>query len=206
MNKDWTGNGNSVFKAIGASNHTDDEREPDDFYATSPRAIDELLKYQDLQLPGKIWEPSCGTGCLSDRLKQHGYDVVSTDLIDRGYGTGGVDFFNVHEMPDGVKCILTNPPYKFATPYVTHSLELLPDGGILCLFLKTTFAEGKERYIKIFSSTPPVYILQCTERILCARNADFDRQARNGTAVSYAWWIWRRGYHGKTVLDWINHP
>ena len=40
---DWVGNGNSVYKTLGASNHTDKEREKDDYYATDPIAIDKLL-------------------------------------------------------------------------------------------------------------------------------------------------------------------
>ena len=32
MSKDWTGNRNSVFKTLGASNHTDKERQNEDFY------------------------------------------------------------------------------------------------------------------------------------------------------------------------------
>ena len=43
-NKDWTGNSNSVWKTLGASNHTNEEREPNEFYATSPIAIDLLAK------------------------------------------------------------------------------------------------------------------------------------------------------------------
>ena len=41
--KDWTGNKNSIFKTLGASNHTDKERENDDYYATDPIAIDVLI-------------------------------------------------------------------------------------------------------------------------------------------------------------------
>jgi len=35
MNKDWTGNNASLYRIMGASNHSDTEREKDDFYATS---------------------------------------------------------------------------------------------------------------------------------------------------------------------------
>ena len=110
-------------------------------------------------------------------------------------------------MPAGCAAIITNPPYKYATEYVLHALRLLPTDGLLCLFLKTTFAEGKERYLRIFSQQPPQYVLQCSERVLCAKNGEFDyMQAHGGSAVSYAWWIWRKGYQGSTTLDWINHP
>ena len=40
---DWTGNHRSIYSTIGASNHTDKEREVDDFYATDPVAIDLLI-------------------------------------------------------------------------------------------------------------------------------------------------------------------
>lgn len=206
MAKDWTGNGNSIFKTLGASNHTDNQRESDDFYATSPKAIDILFGYPDITIPKSIWEPSCGSGCMSKRMEQHGCRVISTDLVDRGYGIGGVNFFEQTKMPDGCTAIITNPPYKFATEYVLHALRLLPENGILCLFLKTTFAEGKERYCKIFGRQRPKYVLQCSERILCAKNAEFDyMESHGGSAVSYAWWVWRKGYKGPTILDWINH-
>lgn len=153
MNKDWTGDGNSIFKMLGASNHTDKEREKHDFYATSPEAIDLLKKKIDL--PKQILEPACGSGCLSERLVELGHEVKSYDLIDRGYGEVQ-DFFTMTEPPfEGDFAIVTNPPYKIVTPWVLHCLELVPEGSLVCLFLKTTFLESKGRYEKIFSNYPP---------------------------------------------------
>lgn len=86
-NKDWTGNYNSIFKTIGSSAHSDGEREKNDYYATDPKAIDKLL---EVETPfSVIWECACGEGHLSERLKQYGYTVYSSDLINRGYGRGG---------------------------------------------------------------------------------------------------------------------
>ena len=49
--------------------------------------------------------------------------------------------------------------------------------------------------------------LQCSERVLCAKNAEFDKMREaGGSAVSYAWFVWRKGWRGDTHLDWINHP
>lgn len=33
-----------------------------------------------------VWECACGEGHISKVLESHGYDVVSTDLVYRGYG------------------------------------------------------------------------------------------------------------------------
>lgn len=132
MTKDWNGNGKSTFITIGASNHTDKERERHDFYATSPEAIDKLVR--NFSLPKKIWECACGNGCLSERLIEFGHNVVSTDLIDRGYG-GVHDFFKTDAMPDGCECILTNPPYKYALEFIEHALTLLPERGLCVMFV-----------------------------------------------------------------------
>lgn len=90
-----------------------------------------------------MWEVACGEGHLSERLKEYGHEVYSTDLIDRGYGVGGIDFLECPVKWDGD--ILTNPPYKFAQQFVEHSLELINDGSKVFMFLKLQFLEGKAR-------------------------------------------------------------
>lgn len=42
--KDWTGNKMSTFAALGASNHSEKERHPNDYYATDPKAMELLLE------------------------------------------------------------------------------------------------------------------------------------------------------------------
>ena len=80
-NKDWIGNSNSIYKTLGASNHTDKERENNDFYATEPKAADLLLEQESFN--HNIWECACGEGHLSERFIAAGYNVWSTDLIYR---------------------------------------------------------------------------------------------------------------------------
>lgn len=198
--RDWIGDGNSVFKTLGASNHSKSDRHSEDYYATDPKAIDALIKVYNL--PNQIWECACGEGHLAKRLTELGYDVVSTDLVDRGYGIGGVDF--LCEMDNrGCDCILTNPPYKCAADFVLHALDIIPAGGVVVMFLKTTFLEGQMRYNKLFSKYPPRYIFQFVKRILCALNGDFEKQREIGSAVSYCWMIWEKGYKGETIIKWI---
>lgn len=154
MSKDWTGSGASPFRIMGASNHSDTERAEDDFYATDPKAIDALA--EKWEIPNTILEPACGSGHLAIRLEQLGHHVIATDKVDRGYG-GVRDFFSYTTMPEGCECIITNPPYKFATEFVEHSLRLLPDYGWCAMFVKTTFLEGQKRFKTIFSHYPPPY-------------------------------------------------
>ena len=65
-NKDWRGGRASVFKTLGASNHTDHERAHGDYYATEPKATEWLLKLEKFN--GPILEPACGEGHISKVL------------------------------------------------------------------------------------------------------------------------------------------
>lgn len=201
MNKDWNGNVNSIYKTLGASNHTDKEREEHDFYATSSIAVDKLYATGELTCKN-IWECACGEGDLSKRLEDFGYAVKSTDLIDRGYGESGVDFLAQTEVFNGD--ILTNPPYKYAMDFALKGLDLVEGGHKVFMFLKLTFLEGKKRFDELFSKYPPKKIYVFSQRVLCAKNGDFEgMKAGGGSAVAYAWYVWEKGYTGDTVVKWI---
>lgn len=197
--KDWNGNGNSIYVTLGASNHTEKQREVNDYYATEPKALELLLDIE--KFSHHVWKCACGEGHLSKVLESRGYDVYSTDLIDRGYGTGNVDF---------LKCactvadtdIITNPPYKYALEFAEHALELLQPGRKLALFLKLQFLEGKKRR-KLFNKYPPKVVYVSSSRLNCAMNGDFERYPSNN-AICYAWFIWEKGYTGDTVIKWFN--
>ena len=197
-NKDWTGNQTSIYKTLGASSHTEKDREENDFYATEPKAIDLLCEVEKFN--EWILEPACGQGHLSKRLIENGYQVYSSDLIDRGYGIQ-YDFF---ETSSWYGDIITNPPYKFAKEFIEKSLSIIPNGNKVAMFLKLQFMEGKSRK-ELFKYNPPKTIYVSSSRLLCAKNADFDGMiAGGGSAVAYAWYIWEKGYTGKTVVEWIN--
>lgn len=146
-----------------------------------------------------VWEIACGEGHLSKVLERHGYNVKSTDLIDRGFGVGGVDFLEQTEIFDGD--IITNPPYKMAQQFVEKSLELIPEGNRVAMFLKVQFLEGKARK-KMFAKYPPKIVYISSSRIKCAKNGEFDKIG--SSAVAYAWYIWEKGYKGEPIIRWIN--
>ena len=74
------------------------------------------------RLPLRVWDPCCGRGDISTVLKRSGRDVVSTDLIDRGYGEGDRDFL-LQRIPLA-RAIVTNPPFKGAEAFLRHAAEL----------------------------------------------------------------------------------
>ena len=201
MSKDWTGNGNSVFKALAASNHSTTERQPEDYYATEPRAAELLLENESFD--GPIWECACGEKHLSNVFTNWGgCDVRSSDLYDR-CGNEVFDFLSVENAHwDGN--IITNPPYKFALDFVYKALQIVPDGKKVCMFLKIQFLEGKARR-ELFRSHPPKVVYVSSSRLLCAPNGDFEHATKNGgSAVAYAWFVWEKGFKGDTIVKWIN--
>lgn len=206
--KDWTGGSRSVWSTNGASNHAAGEREPNDYYATDPTAIDKLLAAE--RPHPFIWECAAGGGHLANRLKEHGFKVYASDILDRGYPLDvKLDFLTAtwFDIPRGGAAlfdILTNPPYKYAKEFVLKALELLPEGGRCYMFLKLTFLEGKARRREIFDRTPPRRLYVFSDRMLCAKNGDFEKMRETtGWAVAYGWYVWERGYRGETVIKWI---
>jgi hypothetical protein len=193
--KDWTGNSKTTFVQLGASSHSAEEREENDYYATDPSAIDDLLKVETFNKD--IWECACGEGHLSKRLKEYGYKVYSTDLIDRGYQDELVDFLCSEKEFDGD--IITNPPYKYCSEFILKALDSIPEGNKVAMFLKLQTLEGQDRYKKIFSKYPPKTVYVYSKRKECAKNGKFG----NSSAVCYAWFVWVKGYQGDTVLKWI---
>ena len=200
--KDWTGNRKSIYTTLGASNHTEKERETNDYYATDPVAVKVLLEEGNVKLSPVVWECACGEGHLSEELKKHGYIVHSTDLIDRGYGAGGVDFLQWQGTFHGD--IITNPPYSMAEQFVRHALDIIDDGRKVFMFLKIQFLEGKSRR-KLFDLKELKTVYVSSSRILCAKNAQFEAvKAGGGSAVAYAWYEWEKGFNGDPVIKWIN--
>lgn len=182
------------------------ERQVDDFYATNPKALE--LFYKKFNEDGnkisvKVWEPSCGMGHLSKVLEGYGHDVLSTDLVNRGYGEGAINFlddvkFHAKDFWEGD--ILTNPPFKLAEEFVEKGMARLFEGRYLYLFLKIQFLEGQKRK-ELFKKYPPKFIYCHSSRQLCCKDAEFEKYT--ATTQFYAWYVWEKGFTGDTIIRWI---
>lgn len=197
--KDWTGNSKSIYTTMGASNHSNKERQNEDYYATEPKATQLLLEVE--QFSPVIWECACGGGHLAQVLKNNGYEVIATDLIYRGYGDKESLNFLEETLDEFEGDIITNPPYKYALEFVQKALDSVQVGRKVAMFLKLQFLEGKARK-QFFLENPPKVVYVSSSRLNCAMNGDFDKY--ESSAIAYAWFVWEKGFKGDPIIKWIN--
>ena len=171
------------------------DRKSNDFYATPAWVTEALLRHVTLR--GSVWEPCCGTGAMSQVLSAHGYDVVSSDIADHGFGTPGIDFFACRTMPDGCRSLVTNPPYgntglhkaqersaSAMLDFVRHGMSLAESvQGQLALLVRFQWIAGK-RAAALMSSGRLVAVVALTRRI-----SWFEMGERTNAAQHHHAWI-----------------
>jgi hypothetical protein len=181
-----------------SSAQTDDpvNRHPEDFYPTWPAATRALLSVE--RFDGAIWEPACGTGDMSRVLESAGYDVISTDLIDRGYGEGGRDF--LMEWSPLAPNIVTNPPFRWAIEFTDRALQLTT--GKVALFLRLAFLEGEKRG-RWFPETPLARVWIMSRRVPMQRGR-IHEEGDGGGVIAFAWFVWDHAHSGPPALGWLD--
>ena len=152
-----------------------------------------------------IWEPACGEGHISEVLLQNGFDVLSTDIVNRGYKGQRIeiDFLKANlfsDLSENCMDIITNPPYSQAKEFIQKALDISTPGTKIAMFLKLTFLEGQARR-KLFEENPPKIVYVFSKRVKCAKNGNFENIS--SSAVAYAWFIWVKGFRGEPVIRWI---
>jgi len=186
--------------SIVGSSRANGDREENDFYPTPSYAVEELLKREVFN--GNIWECACGEGDISEVFKNKGYEVKSTDLIYRNYGSGGVNFLDDGMFSDLKEQdnIVTNPPFNLALEFVLQSKKLVKNK--VAMFLKTVFLESDKRFDMFQDKDFPLKtVYQFSKRVSLYKGGV---KMKNSGMVAYAWFVWERGYIGKPSIEWIN--
>lgn len=90
---------------------------------------------------------------MSEVLKKHGYDVLSTDIVDRGYGEiRSLDFLDDGAVKNfETDNIITNPPFKVAKPFVEQALRR--SSKKVAILERLAFLESIDRY-SLFKNQP----------------------------------------------------
>lgn len=173
-----------------------ENRQKDDFYPTPREGTEALLAVE--KFDGPIWEPACGDGAICKPLIDAGYDVVASDLVDRGYGQTGVDF--LMEWQPRAPNIITNPPFKMAQEFALKSLDLTT--GKVAMLLRLAWLEGIERRDTIFRATPLARVHIFSKRLAILRNGEA-WEGGGGGMIAFAWFVWEHGYTDQPRLNWL---
>lgn len=171
-------------------------REKDDWHPTPPEGTRALLSVE--KFDGPIWEPACGDGAISKILEEAGHRVISTDLVNRGYGTPRVDF--LMERVSLAPNIVTNPPFKYVEPFIAKALELSTQKVVM--LARLALLEGARRKV-MFESTPLARVWVFSKRLAIPRSGEVWR-SKQGGMVAFAWFVFEHGHEGPPTLGWIN--
>lgn len=170
-------------------------RRGDDFYPSPPEAVHALCDVE--RFVGPIWEPACGDGAISKVLERRGYEVVSTDLVERGYGQGRIDF--LMERRPLAPNIVTNPPFKNAQAFAERALDL--SAGKVAFLLRLVWLAGRSRG-EMFAASPPARVWVFSGRLPMMHRHDYEGP-KSSSAIDFAWFVWDRGHTGKPELGWL---
>jgi hypothetical protein len=169
------------MKALNLANaSTTSARRDLDFYPTPPDVTHALMEFLDFPL-ATVWEPACGDGAMSEVLKNYADNVISTDLRDTGYGSGGVNFLTERRECDA---IITNPPFNISEAFIRHAV---PQADVVAMVLKSQYWHARKR-AALFAELPPAWVLPLTWR------PDFMGGERGGApTMEVHWTVWIRG-------------
>ena len=147
-----------------------------EFYPTPPEATRALLSAETFD--GSIWEPACGTGWISKELIAAGYEVVSTDLVDYGYGEPGRDFLAETQRPGlSISSPILLTDEGLADAFVKHALKLTAETGGTVAMLVNLLSLCHPLRHEFYVTRPPA-VIYALDECICWPNGDPLRRPR----------------------------
>ncbi|MCM2472134.1 hypothetical protein HGO38_01415 [Rhizobium sp. CG5] len=199
--------------AIGTKSATKEDR-GDDLYETPIEAMRTLLALESFSAAVK--EPSVGRGAILRPLEDAGYDVVISDLVDRGTATrhgechAVGDFLTSQPGETLGLDIVTNPPFGIANAYIAHALKAHQPRK-MAMLLNFNFAAGFDDADRVFvmETCPPSRIYLFSRR-LPMMHRDGWQGNKASSQMNTAWFVWERnddgsygeGYPKLIRVDW----
>lgn len=178
------------------------EREKHDFYPTPQKTIEALLNREKFNYD--VWECACGEGDISKVLEKNGYNVYSTDLIDRGFGIGNFDFLDneriLRENLSQKYDIVTNPPFKLSTKFILQAKSLARQK--VAILGRINLLEGVERYNKIFKDEN----FKLARVHVFVKRQKFFQKNNTGNAgiICFAWFVWDKEHKGNPEITFLD--
>lgn len=180
-------------------------RDPHDWYVEPyecSAAILDSLAYDPQDL---LWDPACGSGRIVESAEAIGLRAVGSDLVYRSkFCSEKIDFFRSDNCFDA-RHIISNPPFGRAEDFVLHSLDLISDGGTVCMLLPLVWASGFSTKRSWLPKSPlmSMHVLSPRPSMPPGKVIEAGVRPGNGTK-DFAWFVWEKGYKGDPKLHFLN--
>ena len=167
-----------------------------DAYFSPPEAAASLLRIEEEYLPRCIWEPAAGDGAIVRPLRDAGFTVIASDIVDYGlHDCMVIDYLKAKPIRE-VQGIVTNPPYGRAVQFAEKGLKEVP---YLALLLRTNFLESAAR-LPFFQKHPPARLWISSRRLpMMHRHGWQGPRAPSNTC--FAWFVWDERSEQKRIFD-----
>lgn len=201
--------------AIGTASAPKEDR-GDNFYQTPVAATRTLLALESFS--SSIWEPACGLGAISKVLEEQGYEVILSDLVDRGAANSdgelqAIGDFLASRRDEGNSAdIVTNPPYgEVLNDFVAHALRVhRPRKMALLLNLNFMCGFADEARNFVMDENPPARVYVFKRRLPMMHREGWDGK-KASSRMNTAWFVWELqedGTYGNATtvrrVDWAE--
>jgi hypothetical protein len=180
-----------------------------DYFPTPPWATRALCQFLSMDLGlelgrKSVWEPACGEMHMARPLAECFCHVRASDVFRYRPEHELADFLMAAapiEARNSVDLVITNPPFLLAKEFIAAAFRVSRIG--FAILVRSSFAEGRDRYQEIFSLAPPTFELVFSERVVMLKgrlirdgapdpfNLDEAGQPKKAsTATSYVWMLW----------------
>jgi len=176
-------------------------RDPLDYDPTPPDATAAFLAVEGARLReigGPIWEPAVGAGHMARVFEAAGFEVIGSDVVDRGWpGVERRSFYDYDRPPGWARIIVTNPPYCEVNARDGHGrwLKHIEALGVeyAALLLNWDWLAARINGMDALHARFPV-----ARAYLCCWKIDF--RGLGAPPQRNGWLVWDRAAQGETVL------
>jgi hypothetical protein len=186
-----------MIETIGKPN---EDRDPNDFYATDPKAVDKLFELENIK--GFVLENSVGDGHIAKKLIEKGCSLMTFDIIERNYNVDIIGDFLSHPVSEeeskAFDCAVYNPPFKSITEFILKTWEFT---DVQYVFARIQLLETGKRYNELFKNgwLEKVYVF--SSRMTTAKGGNNSLFGKNNS-MCFAWFKFNKNFKGKTTIEW----
>jgi hypothetical protein len=175
------------------------EREPNEHYV-EPSWVSRRL-FEEEKFVGGVWDPCCGYGNIPEAARDAGFDVYSSDLIDRGYVymDERQSFLSFAGACEDFPNIVCNPPFNILKEFALHALSVTTDKvAMICPAARLNAAHWI-----IPTPLKTVWLMTPRPSMPPGRVIAAGEKPGSGKA-EYCWLVWEHGFVGAPEMKWLR--